>query len=58
MASHDMEQHSNDAVQQSALSQTDSNIEKGFHKHAEVSGLDDPALEVSLDPNLDCLAMN
>lgn len=47
-----MEQRSNDAVHHSALSETNSNIEKGFHKHAEVSGLDDAALEVSSNGNL------
>lgn len=52
MDSREMEQRSNDAVHQSALSETNSNIEKGFHKHAEVSGLDDAALEVSSNRNL------
>lgn len=52
MDSREMEQRSNDAVHHSALSETNSNIEKGFHKHAEVSGLDDAALEVSSNGNL------
>jgi hypothetical protein len=52
MASQRLEQRHNDNVQQSELTETHSNIEKGFHKHADISGLDDAALEVSLNESL------